>query len=121
MKVAEEREEERKVSKAIINYANNYNTDNIINNIHVNNRAAIKEGQQDSQNYINYFNFDTIFLHHQSSPEAVNNHNYNTNNNESNENLHQQLSYNPEQHKVREALNTGRGPVKQQLARSQMV
>ena len=46
MKVAEEREEDRKVSKAIINYANNYNTHNIINNIHVNNREGIKSARR---------------------------------------------------------------------------
>ena len=46
MKVAEEREEERKVSKAIINYANNYNTHNIINNIHVNNREGISKASK---------------------------------------------------------------------------
>ena len=42
MKVEAEREEERKVSRAIIIYANNDNTHNIINNIHVNNREGIK-------------------------------------------------------------------------------
>ena len=42
MKVEAEREEERKVSREIIIYANNDNTHNIINNIHVNNREGIK-------------------------------------------------------------------------------
>ena len=46
MKVEAEREEERKVSRAIIIYANNDNTHNIINNIHVNNREGIKSARR---------------------------------------------------------------------------